>query len=57
MPVLGIDIGAATAKAVILDEGKILSAVVIPTGFNVLETASEVTALAREKAGCLMDEL
>jgi predicted CoA-substrate-specific enzyme activase len=57
VPVLGIDIGAATAKAVILDEGKILSGIVIPTGFDVLETAREVTTLAREKVGCSMDDL
>ena len=57
MPVLGIDIGAATAKAVILEGGRVLSAVVIPTGFDVVKTAGEVTALARDKVGCLMEDL
>jgi len=55
--VAGIDIGAATAKVVILSDGKISSNAIIPTGFDVIESANEVTKLACEKIDCSMDEL
>jgi len=57
MPVLGIDIGAATAKAVVLKNSEILSSIVIPTGFDVLKTADEVTTLAFKKIGCNMNDI
>lgn len=57
MPVLGIDIGAATAKAVILNDSEILSSVVIPTGFDVIKTANEVTMLACDKVGCSISKI
>ena len=53
----GIDIGAATAKVVILRDGKILSYAIIPTGFDVINTANEVTRLALEKVDHSIDEL
>jgi (R)-2-hydroxyacyl-CoA dehydratese activating ATPase len=55
--VLGIDIGAATAKAVILKNGNILASAVIPTGFDVIKTAEEVTALACKKADCSKNDI
>lgn len=57
MIVAGIDVGAATAKVVILSDGKILSHVIAPTGFDVIRTANEITKLALEKADCSMGEL
>jgi predicted CoA-substrate-specific enzyme activase len=57
MLVLGIDIGAATAKAVLFDDHKILSSAVIPTGFNVIQTASEVTEIACKESNRSMNEI
>jgi predicted CoA-substrate-specific enzyme activase len=55
--VAGIDIGAATAKAVILNDSKILSSAIIPTGFDVLNIANEIIKLACNKINCSMNEL
>jgi (R)-2-hydroxyacyl-CoA dehydratese activating ATPase len=55
--VLGIDIGAATAKAVILKNSKILASAVIPTGFDVIKTAEEVTSLACKKVDCSINDI
>jgi predicted CoA-substrate-specific enzyme activase len=55
--VAGIDVGAATAKAVILNDRKILSYAIIPTGFDVVNAANEVIELALEKAACSMNEI
>ncbi len=49
--VAGIDVGAATAKAVILGDGKILGYAVRPTGYDVKVAADKVTEEALEKAG------
>jgi predicted CoA-substrate-specific enzyme activase len=57
MLVLGIDIGAATAKAVLFDDHKILSSAVIPTGFDVIQTASEVTEIACKETNRSMSEI
>ena len=57
MLVAGVDVGAATAKTVILSDGKILSYVIMSTGFDVIYAANEITKLALEKAGHSMDEL
>jgi predicted CoA-substrate-specific enzyme activase len=57
VPVLGIDIGAATAKAIILNDHKILSAAVIPTGFDVVKTANEVTELVCKDIGGSIDDI
>ena len=56
--VAGIDVGAATAKAVILGDGKILGYAVSPTGYDVKVAADRVTEEALQKAGhsiCLDD--
>ena len=47
----GVDVGAATAKAVIFSDGTILSHVVIPTGHNVRLAAEKVTLEAIKTAG------
>jgi len=49
--VAGIDVGAATAKAVILGDGKILGYAVRPTGYDVKVAANIVTEEALEKVG------
>ena len=49
---LGIDIGAAASKAVIIDVGKkIVGAAVVPSGTNYATTAAAVRAEALKKAG------
>lgn len=50
----GIDIGAATAKAVILNINKILSFSIMPTGSNVTKVAEEVIKRALAKASLSM---
>ncbi len=47
----GVDVGAATAKSVIISEGKILGHAIIPTGHNVKLSAKSVTEMAIENAG------
>ena len=42
MIVAGIDVGSSSAKAVIMEEGKILSSRIIPTGPSSVETAQQV---------------
>jgi len=56
MVVAGIDVGAATAKAVILVDGQMFWDV-RPTGFNIIKTSNEVMAVVLEKAGLSMDDL
>ncbi|MFP4641609.1 MAG: acyl-CoA dehydratase activase [Dehalococcoidia bacterium] len=51
MLVAGIDVGAATAKAVILGDGEILGYSVKPVGYDVKSATNEVSAEALEKAG------
>lgn len=53
----GVDVGAATAKTVIMSDGKILSHAVIPTGHNVARAAEEVTKTALEQASLTMTDL
>ena len=57
MIIAGVDIGAATAKTVILDENEVLSFSIIPTGSNVAEAAEAVTKEALEKSGLSMGKL
>ncbi len=57
MLVAGVDVGAATAKAVILDNKTIIGFAVIPTGYDVTAAANEVTGKALDKAGVAMDDL
>jgi predicted CoA-substrate-specific enzyme activase len=47
----GIDVGAATAKAVIIADGEILGSAVIPTGPSVAVAADEVLRISLERAG------
>jgi predicted CoA-substrate-specific enzyme activase len=54
MYVAGIDIGALTAKSVILKDGKVLAFTVIPSGSDSRETAQKVMDATLSKAGlCL----
>jgi (R)-2-hydroxyacyl-CoA dehydratese activating ATPase len=53
----GIDIGAATAKAVILKEMQMLAAVVIPTGGSVKEAAQTVMQKALTEANLSMEDI
>ncbi len=57
MIVAGVDIGAATAKAVILKGDEVLSSSIMPTGFSVARAAKAVTEEALEKAGLSIGEL
>jgi len=47
----GVDIGAATAKTVILRDGEILAHAIRPTGYDVVRAAATVTEEAINKTG------
>jgi predicted CoA-substrate-specific enzyme activase len=51
MLVAGIDIGAATAKVVIMEDGKILGYAIKPTGHDVRSVATSVTGEALKNIG------
>jgi len=55
MLVAGVDVGAATAKTVIMLDGKVAGQAVIPTGDRIVVAAENVTRLALEKAGMWRD--
>jgi len=55
--VAGVDIGAATAKAVIMNGNEVLSSSIIPTGFSVAKAAEVVIKEALVKSGLSMGEL
>ena len=55
--VAGVDIGAATAKAVILKCKKLLSFSVMPTGYSVVQAGELVIGEALEKAGLSFADL
>jgi predicted CoA-substrate-specific enzyme activase len=55
--VAGVDVGAATAKAVILTEDDILSSSVIPTGSSVAAAGESVTREALAKAKRTLEEV
>jgi predicted CoA-substrate-specific enzyme activase len=57
MPVAGIDIGAGTAKAVILDNEEIIAFSVIPVSGDVQKAVKRVTGEALDKAGLSQHEL
>jgi len=57
MQVAGIDIGAGTAKAVIMDDGNIISYSVKRISNNVVKAAEEATNEALDKAGFSLDNL
>jgi predicted CoA-substrate-specific enzyme activase len=51
----GVDVGAATAKTVIVSDGKVVGRAIIPTGDRIVVAAEKVTRLALEKAGMRRD--
>jgi predicted CoA-substrate-specific enzyme activase len=55
--VAGVDIGAATAKAVILDSGKVLSFSIMPTGHLVAQAGETIIRKALEKVGLSFNDL
>jgi predicted CoA-substrate-specific enzyme activase len=57
--VAGVDVGAATAKTVILSDSRMLGYAIIPTGYDVRLAARQVTveALKRSGANKSIDEL
>ena len=55
--VAGVDVGAATAKAVILNDNNVLASSVIPTGFSAAGAGEVVTKEALKKAGLAMGDL
>ena len=57
MLVAGIDIGAATAKAVIVNEGKLCAYAVMPTGFDVVQVSHEVMERALKRSGFRMENV
>ena len=54
MRVAGIDVGAATAKAVVLENSRMLGSAVRPTGYDVKLAADRVMSEALEEAGLSM---
>lgn len=46
----GVDVGAATAKAVVVSDGKVLGYAIMPTGHDVKLAAERVTAEALERS-------
>jgi predicted CoA-substrate-specific enzyme activase len=57
MIVAGVDIGAATAKAVILSDNKVISSSIIPTGYSVAKAAEAVTKEALVRTGLSICQL
>ena len=55
--VAGIDIGAATAKAVVFKENTILSSCVIPTGESVVRSAESVMQRVLDPVNLLLSEI
>ncbi len=57
MVVAGIDVGSLTAEVVLLEEGKILHYVIIPTGANSKTAADKAMDTALEAAGLTRSDL
>ena len=57
MLVAGIDIGAATAKVVLLNENGICSYAVLPTGFDVVRIGHEIMNVSLKKIGLQMKDI
>ncbi len=57
MIVAGCDVGSLTAKAVIMDEGRILSDMFIRASVKPSESAANVMNLAAEKAGITLEDI
>jgi predicted CoA-substrate-specific enzyme activase len=55
--VAGVDIGAGTAKAIILVSREVISSAVMPSGYDTLETAHKVIYEACEKGQVLFSDL
>ncbi len=55
--VAGVDVGAATAKAVILSAEGVVASSILPTGASAVKAAEEVVVLALEAAGLSMEAL
>ncbi len=55
--VAGVDVGAATAKAVILSPHGVVASSILPTGASAARAAEEVMGLALEAAGLPMEKL
>jgi predicted CoA-substrate-specific enzyme activase len=53
----GCDLGSTTAKAVLLENGKILSTALIPARLDPVDSAQEVMALCLDRAGLSMDRV
>jgi (R)-2-hydroxyacyl-CoA dehydratese activating ATPase len=53
----GIDIGAITAKAVILGDAGLLAVIVVPAGYNRSQAAEQVLAMALIEAGLQRDAI
>jgi len=56
MLVVGVDIGAATAKTAVVLDGKFISSAVMPTGDNVIRAAEHVTQEALASVGYTMKD-
>lgn len=46
---IGIDIGSTAAKAVVMEENKILDYFVMPTGWSSVDTADKILKILNEK--------
>ncbi len=57
MPVAGIDVGAGTAKLVILEENDVIINSVTPVGGDVARTIEKLTAKVLDKAGLTLKDL
>jgi len=57
MIVAGIDIGSSTAKAVIVEDNKIISSCFIPTGPDSAETAQQLMENTLSKSGLVMKDI
>lgn len=57
MKVAGVDIGSSSAKAVVLEEKKIIATAIIPTGTDSAETARQVMYAATEMKGLSMKDV
>lgn len=57
MPVAGIDVGSLTAEVVILDQGKVIHYVIMPTGYNSKTAAEKAIDTALEESSLKRSDL
>lgn len=57
MPVAGIDIGSLSTEVVLLDNGKILASIIIPTGSNSRAAAEKAMEMALTRCNLSMGEI